>query len=100
MRPAVRIKLAARWLLLGMILFSATANAQTTLSASPTAVVVGGTVTATWSNVAAPSSGNWLGLYVPGGSSLVSWRYLNDAAASGSVPFTLPTSMALGTYEL
>src|SRR6267154_6891490 len=98
MRSAVRIKLAVRWLLLGIVLFSATANAQTTLSVSPTAVAAGGTLTAAWSNVAAPSSGNWLGLYAPGSSSRLGWRYLDNAAASGSVPFTLPTSQAQGTY--
>ncbi len=74
-------------------------NAQTTLSASPTSVAVGGTVTATWSGIAAPSTGNFLGLYAPGSNTQLSYLFLNGAA-SGSLPFTLPDSMAQGTYEL
>src|SRR5882672_6601594 len=88
------------WLLLGSVLLSAAANAQMTASASPTAVAVGGTVTAGWSNVTPPSSSNFFVIAVPGGAAVPGSQRTNSAAASGSVPYTLPTSLAQGTYEL
>jgi len=77
--------------------YDASSSAQ--LSSSPTVVATGGTVTATWSN--ATTSGNhWLGLFAPGSSSALSTSSAPGTAASGSVPFVLPTSMAQGTYQL
>ena len=76
-----------------------TASSSTQVSASPTAAVFGGTLTATWSGIAAPSTSNSLGLYAPGSSTQLGYRFLTGAA-SGSVPFILPTSMAQGTYQL
>jgi hypothetical protein len=96
-------KLAKGLLLCGIALVSATVNAQTTLSASPTSVLVGGTVTATWSGIPAPSTSNWLGLYNPGAPSTGFYLYggaSTNGQASGSVPFTLPAFATPGTYEL
>src|SRR5439155_14494702 len=36
------------------------------LTVTPASVVPGGTVTATWSGIPAPTPGDWIGLYVPG----------------------------------
>ncbi|HSC96833.1 MAG TPA: S8 family serine peptidase [Burkholderiales bacterium] len=71
------------------------------LSASPTSVAAGGSVTATWSAVCTPTGADWIGLYLPGApdSAYLSYRY-TTGTASGSVPFTIPTSVAPGTYEL
>jgi hypothetical protein len=71
-----------------------------TLSASPSTAGPGGTVTATWSGIASPTSGDWIALYTAGApnSSLITWRY-TGGAASGSVPFSIP-SVSPGTYEL
>jgi subtilisin family serine protease len=71
------------------------------LSASPTSVAAGGSLTATWGSVCAPTSSDWIGLYLPGApdSSYLAYRY-TTGTASGSVPFTIPASLAPGTYEL
>ena len=71
------------------------------LSASPSSVAAGGSVTATWSSVCAPTSRDWIGIFLPGAAntSYVAWRY-TTGTASGSVPFTIPASLAPGTYEL
>jgi hypothetical protein len=73
----------------------------TSLSASPTSIAAGGSVTATWSGICAPKSGDWIGLYTPGApdTSYRTWR-TTTGTASGSVPFTIPASLAAGTYEL
>jgi RHS repeat-associated protein len=79
----------------------ATANAQTTLSASPANVQPGGNnVTATWSGIATPTATDWVGVYSPGATDTQfwTWRY-TSGAASGSVPVTL-TNVGIGTYEL
>jgi hypothetical protein len=72
-----------------------------TLSASPTSVGAGGTVTATWSGICAPSTRDWIALAAPGApaTSYLAWVYTNGAA-SGSVPLTVPSTLAQGTYEL
>src|SRR5260221_447574 len=64
------------------------------------AVAVGGTVTASWSNVTSPSSGNVLRIAVPGGALVPGSTSTGSAATSGSVPYVLPTSLAQGTYQL
>jgi len=81
--------------------FTVTALPQATLSVSPTNVIAGGTVTATWSGIASPTATDWIGLFVPGASdtSYPTWRY-TTGSASGSVPFTIPANVAPGTYEL
>jgi hypothetical protein len=71
------------------------------LSASPTSVAAGGSVTATWSNVCTPTSRDWIGIFLPGApnTSYVAWRY-TTGTASGSVPLTVPATLAPGSYEL
>jgi subtilisin family serine protease len=75
--------------------------AGTSLSMTPTTVAAGGSVTATWSGICAPTGGDWIGLYAPGAPDAPSlaWRY-TTGTASGSVPFTIPATLAPGTYEL
>lgn len=74
-----------------------------TLSVTPTTIVRGGNVTATWGGITIPTATYWIGLYLTGASdhytSRVSWRY-TTATASGSVPFTVPATLAPGTYGL
>lgn len=81
--------------------FSVTAPVQVTLSASPSSVARGGTITATWSGIASPTGTDWIGLFLPGAAntSYLSYRY-TTGTASGSVPFTIPGTVAVGTYEL
>ena len=78
-----------------------------TLSASPLAIAVGGTVTATWNAIAQPSATDWIGLYLPGDSdrTLSGWMYVSCSQApasprpSGSCPFTVPGTVAPGNYQ-
>jgi hypothetical protein len=74
---------------------------DTSLSASPTSVPAGGSVTATWSAICAPTSADWIGLYLPGAANQpsIAWRN-TTGTAGGSVPFTIPATLAPGTYEL
>jgi len=71
------------------------------LSASPASIAAGGSVTATWSSVCTPTSGDWIGLFLPGApnTSYLAWRS-TTGTASGNVPLTIPVSLAAGTYEL
>ena len=72
-----------------------------TLSATPSITVLGGIETAAWSGIPAPTSSDWVGLYTPGAvnTSYISWRY-TTGTANGSVPFTVPTTVTPGTYQL
>lgn len=72
-----------------------------TLSASPSSVLPGGNVTATWGSIFAPSATDWIGLYAPGATdnAFISWRYTTGTAA-GNVPFAIAAGVANGTYEL
>ena len=87
--------------------FTVTASGAT-LSASPASLVAGGTVTATWSGIPAPTSTDFIALYVPGTSdqAYLAWIYLSCSkspgapAAAGSCPFTIPSGLAPGRYEL
>ena len=71
------------------------------LSASPTMIQAGGTVTANWSGISAPTATDWIGLYKPDAphKPSITWRY-TTGTASGNVPFTIPGTVAAGTYEL
>ena len=53
------------------------------------------------SNVCTPTGRDWIGVFVPGAAntSYVSWRY-TTGTASGSLPLTVPVTVAPGTYEL
>ena len=73
------------------------------VSASPSTVARGSAVTATWSNVASPTSLDWVGLYpsssTPNGSYLA--FVYTGGAAGGSKALTIPASVAPGsTYQL
>ena len=89
-------------------MFTVTGSGGTTLGVSPTSVAAGGTVTATWSGIPAPTSTDWIGLYVSGTSdqAYLAWIYVScsqspsAASAAGSCPFTLPSGLAPGSYEL
>jgi hypothetical protein len=71
-----------------------------TLSASPTTANPGSTITASWSGITSPTSGDWIGLYPIGApdNSPSTWRG-TTGAASGSVPLSIG-SVSPGTYEL
>src|SRR5262249_3846131 len=78
------------------------------LSASPPTVARGPSVTAAWSAIPSPTPTDWIGLYTRGAAdtAYIAWIYVSCsqtpgvAAASGSCPFTIPGSLAPGTYEL
>jgi hypothetical protein len=78
------------------------------LNASPTTIAAGGTLTAAWGGITAPTSLDWIGLYAPGAANTayINWIYVScsqipgSARIDGSCPFVLPTSITAGTYEL
>jgi hypothetical protein len=78
------------------------------LIVSPTSVVRGHSVTATWNGIAAPTSTDWIALYVRGAGNAtpLAWIYVScsktpgAAKVSGSCAFPIPGSVAAGTYEL
>jgi subtilase family protein len=89
--------------------FTVTAPVVTTLAASPTSVVAGGSITAAWSGIASPTSGDWIGLYTLGSAnaSFVSRIYVGcgaspsgSGAAAGSCPLPIGSGVAAGTYQL
>src|SRR4029453_5168313 len=77
-------------------------------TASPATVAAGGTVTATWSGLAAPMATDRIGLYTPGASNseFLAWIYVScsqtpgSPRASGACPFPVPSSLPPGGYEL
>ena len=68
------------------------------LSETPISIARGGTVTATWNGVALPI-GDWIGLFVPGGTTSQAVQF-TGSTASGSMLFTIPATVTPGTYEL
>jgi hypothetical protein len=84
------------------------------LVASPSTAPRGATVTVSWGGISTPRTRDWVGLYVPGAQDAAfeptSWIYLNTcqqspndalpARAAGSCAFTLPATLAPGSYEL
>src|ERR1043166_7719409 len=88
------------FLLMAAWLVAAAAKAAT-LDVAPTSVPQASSVTATWSAIATPTSTDWIALATPGSAntSYISWRY-TTGTASGNVPFTIPTTVAPGTYLL
>src|SRR5262249_17341205 len=83
-------------------------SAGATLSAAPTSVPAGGSVTATWNGISGASNTDWIGLYAQGAADTVyiTWMYVScsttpgSAAASGAWAFTIPSGVTPGTYEL
>jgi hypothetical protein len=84
------------------------AHAQATLTISTTTASAGASVTASWSGIAAGTGYEWIGLHLPGtpSQSYIDWIYVSCSRsvsgprASGNCLFTLPSSLASGTYEL
>ena len=78
-------------------------DAGVTLSVSPTTIARGGTTTATWSGITTPTPTDWIGLYTPtaANTAYIDWIYVScsktpgSARASGSCPFTVPTTVAV-----
>jgi subtilisin family serine protease len=88
--------------------FTVTAGAAPSLTASPTSIPPGGTLTATWNGIAAPISTDWIGLYLAGtaNTAYIDWIYVScsktpaNPLPSGSCPFVVPASVVPATYEL
>ena len=78
------------------------------LVVSPTSILTGSTLTATWNGISTPTSTDWIGLFVPGApdTAFIDWIYVScsktagSPQTSGSCPFAVPGSLAPGTYEL
>jgi Ca2+-binding RTX toxin-like protein len=80
---------------------------STTLSATPSSVAAGGSVTVSWSGVSSPTTTDWIGLYHPGDASddQLGWITTSSctqtagatAKSSGSCSFKMP--LTPGTYE-
>ena len=73
-----------------------------TVTANPTTVAAGSSTMVSWSNVASPTSTDWIGLY-PSNSTAdtarIAYRY-TGGGASGSLSFMVPATAAAGTtYE-
>ena len=100
------VEIASLKLMLGQQLFRLgrglhAIDEVTKASASPSPVNPGGTVTASWSGILTPTTGDWIGLFSSGApdSAYLSWRY-TTGAAGGSLPLSIPASLSPGTYEL
>ena len=96
-------------LLLTSNIFSIGTQPGATLSVNQTGIPSGGTLTATWSGIAAPSALDWIGLYIfrattisriSHGSYVSCSQTPGSPRASGSCPFTVPSTLAPGNYEL
>jgi hypothetical protein len=84
-----------------------------TVSANPTSIAAGGSVTVTWNNgpgnVSGPTTLDTIGIYAPGAAntSVVNWMYDSSCAkiaggtakASGSCSFTMPTTTGTQKFE-
>jgi hypothetical protein len=79
-----------------------------TVTATPAAVIPGGSTTVAWDHVTSPTIGDWIGVYKAGAGDVdfAKWFYTGTCATaasttksvSGSCAMTMP--MAPGTYEL
>lgn len=87
----------------GTFAVSGTTPSTAVLTASPTTLVAGSPVTATWSGIASPSAGDWVALYSSastGTQMFTAWVY-TGGGASGTVDVTVPPGTPAGTtYEL
>jgi Divergent InlB B-repeat domain len=79
-----------------------------TLSVSPNLARCGGTVAVTWNNIPAPTSRDWIALYLaasPDDPDYIEWIYVSctqtpgAARASGSCTFRLPIDLELENYN-
>jgi hypothetical protein len=69
------------------------------LSASPSTVNPGGTVTVSWSGLTNPTSVDWIGFFSPGAADTFSNGRYTNGAASGSMSYPIP-GVSPGSYEL
>ena len=80
----------------------------TSLTVTPTIVSAGTSLTATWTQLAFPTSTDWIGLYVSGtaNTAYITYIYVNCtstptvAVPAGSCFFSVPFWVSPGTYEL
>jgi hypothetical protein len=71
------------------------------LAASPSSVIAGGTVTATWNNIASPTGSDSIKLYTPAAGDGAPLASVNTGGgASGTVFLTIPGGTTPGTYQL
>jgi hypothetical protein len=72
-----------------------------TVSANLASFNPGSAVTVSWNAIPAPTSTDWIGLFVTGSpdTTPVTWWW-TSGAASGSSVVTFPTTLPFGTYEL
>ncbi len=71
------------------------------LGVTPPAMVAGGTLSATWQGIAAPTPGDWIGVYAAGtADSAFLAQSFTTGTSAGTMSVTLPGSLALGDYEL
>ena len=88
--------------------FTLTMTAGPALMVTPTMIERGGSVTATWSGIEAPTPTDWLGIYAAGtdDEAFIDWIYTSCSKttgagdASGACAFVVPWHVAPGAYEL
>jgi Domain of unknown function (DUF1929) len=88
--------------------FTVTLPSPPTLTASPSTVVRGTSVTATWSGITGASPTDWIGVHTASGAdtAIINWRYVNCSQTpggpvpSGSCAIPVPASAVPGTYQL
>ncbi len=92
--------------------FTTTSVPAPTLSASPSSIAPGGTVTVTFANVPTPTVRDWIGMYILGntGNSFLDWKYEGvspctqtvpgSSRSSGSCTFTAPVTPGNYNFRL
>ena len=82
--------------------FTAVVAPPAVVLALPASVLRGGTITASWSGIAAPTTGDWLGVYkvgTPDGGLVGAWTYTGGLkSGSTTLKFRWPTTP--GLYEV
>ena len=82
--------------------FTAVVAPPAVLVALPASVLRGGTVTASWSAIAGPTTGDWLAVYkvgTPDGGPVTAWKY-TGGSKSGSTTLKFPWYSTAGIYEV
>jgi hypothetical protein len=71
------------------------------ISVNSVTATSGGTITASWKGITAPTPTDWIGVYVAGSAdNSYVMQVSTTGVASGSVPILLPNGLAPGQYEL
>jgi hypothetical protein len=94
--------------LLATTSLTVTSSPPPTLTASPSSVVRGNSVTATWSGIVGGTTTSWIGIYATtaADNAFINWRYLNctqtpgGPVAAGTCAIPVPASTAPGQYQL